>query len=194
MAALPSLSEDLSPPVKLLRSSHRTAAQQKQLHLVLHAAMGVDLCAIPTIGVDTTLVLAGEIGPDLSRFPTARHFCSWLSLAPPTHISGGKSLRGRKPKTFNRAGQALRQAASNAQRSDSFIGACHRARLARMETAKAIKATAHQLARLIYAMLTNGQAYVEHGIESFEARSKERQLRALKRKARKFGLDVVATA
>ena len=43
-------------------------------------------------------------------------------------------------------------------------------------------------------MLTNGQAYVEQGIETFEARSKERQLRALQRKARKFGLDVVATA
>jgi hypothetical protein len=195
LGALPKLTEEPTPePVKPLRSPHRTAAQQKQLHQALHVAMGVDLSAIPTLGIDTILVLAGEIGPDLSRFPTERHFCSWLSLAPPTHISGGKPLPGRKPKTFNRAGQALRQAASNARRSESYIGASHRARLARMDTAKAIKATAHQLARLIYAMLTKGQAYVERGIEAFEARSKERQLSALQRKASKFGLALIEAA
>lgn len=195
LRALPTLCEEPAPkPVKPLRSAHRTAAEQKQLHQALHIAMGVDLSAIPTLGIDTVLVLAGEIGPDLSRFPTERHFCSWLSLAPPTHISGGKPVSGRKLKTFNRAGQALRQAASNARRSESYIGASHRARLARMDTAKAIKATAHQLARLIYAMLTKGQAYVEQGMEAFEARSQERQLRALQRKAGKFGLALTEAA
>ena len=191
---LPSRSEDTPEPVKVLHGKHRTAAQHKALHQALHAVMGVDLCAIPTIGVDTALVLAGEIGPDLSRFPTEAQFCAWISLAPPTHISGGKPLPGRKPKTVNRAGQALRQAASAARRSDSYIGACHRARLARMDTAKAIKATAHQLARLIYALLTKGQAYVEKGIETYEAISRDRQLRALERKARKLGLALQAIA
>jgi len=191
---LPIRTEETATPVKPIRSPQRTAAQQHQLHHALHAVMGVDLTAIPTIGIDTVLVLASEIGPDLSRFPTEGHFCSWLSLAPPTYISGGKSLPGRKHKVFNRAGQALRQAASNARRSQSFIGASHRARLARMDTAKAIKATAHQLARLIYAMLTKGQPYVERGIEEFETRRKDRQLRALKRKASTFGLALVEAA
>jgi transposase len=195
LAALPRLAEEpAAKPVKPLRSPHRTAAQQKDLHQALHVVMGVDLCAIPTLGIDTVLVLASEIGADLSRFPTESQFCSWLSLAPPTHISGGKPLPGRKPKTFNRAGQALRQAAVNARRSESYIGACHRARLARMDTAKAIKATAHQLARLIYAMLTKGQAYVEKGINAFEERSRDRQLRALQRKASKFGLALTEAA
>ena len=63
-----------------------------------------------------------------------------------------------------------------------------------MDTAKAIKATAHQLARLIYAMLTKGQDYVEQGMEAFEARSKDRQLRSLERKARQFGLAIVEAA
>ena len=157
------------------------------------AAAGARVALISRSG-DASAELAGEIGPDLSRFPTERHFCSWLSLAPPTHISGGKPVSGRKLKTFNRAGQALRQAASNARRSESYIGASHRARLARMDTAKAIKATAHQLARLIDAMLTKGQAYVEQGMEAFEARSQERQLRALQRKARKFGLALTEAA
>lgn len=191
---LPVRDEEPVKAVKMLRSSHRTAAQQHQLHQALHAVLGVDLTVIPTIGIDTVMVLISEIGSDLSRFPSSAHFCSWLSLAPPTSISGGKPVAGRKRKSFNRAGQALRQAASNARRSESFIGASHRARLARMDTAKAVKATAHQLARLIYAMLTKGQPYVEQGIDEFERNTKDRQLRALQRKARKLGLSLVEAA
>jgi len=192
---LPTLSQEEAPtPVKPLRSPQRTRAEQTALHQALYAVLGVDLTAVPTLGIETVLVIASEIGPDLSRFPSSGHFCSWLSLAPPTRISGGKPLPGKTPKVFNRAGQALRQAAANARNSDSFIGAAHRARLARMDTAKAIKATAHQLARLIYAMLTKGQAYVEQGIEAFEARRQDRQFRALQRKAAKFGLALVEAA
>ncbi len=169
LARLPVLAEVANEvPHKALRSPHRASDQQHALHRALIQVLGVDLTAIPTIGIDTVLVVAGEIGPDLSRFPTCGHFCS--------------------------AGQALRQAASNARRSNSFIGASHRARLARMDTSKAIKATAHQLARLIYAMLTQGQDYVEKGIEAFEEQRHDRQLRALQRKAHQFGLALIRAA
>lgn len=195
LSALPTLSQGEAPkPVKPLCNRQRTRAEQTALHQALYAVLGVDLTAVPTLGIETVLVIASEIGPDLSRFPSSGHFCSWLSLAPPTRISGGKPLPGKTPKVLNRAGQALRQAAANARNSDSFIGASHRARLARMDTAKAIKATAHQLARLIYAMLTQGQPYVEQGMEAFESRRQARQLRALQRKAAKFGLALVEAA
>jgi len=195
LADLPTRSQGEVPkPVKPLCNRQRTRAEQTALHQALYAVLGVDLTAVPTLGIETVLVIASEIGPDLSRFPSSGHFCSWLSLAPPTRISGGKPLPGKTPKVLNRAGQALRQAAANARNSDSFIGASHRARLARMDTAKAIKATAHQLARLIYAMLTQGQPYVEQGIEAFEARRQARQLRALQRKASQFGLTLVDAA
>ncbi|PTR14004.1 MULTISPECIES: IS110 family transposase [unclassified Pseudomonas] len=188
---LPRLQEAVPVAGKVLRSPHRSAAQQSALHQALGQVMGVDLTAIPTIGVDTALVLASELGPDLSRFPTSQHFCSWLGVAPPTRISGGKALPGKPPKVINRASQALKQSASNARNDKSFIGASHRARLTRMDTGCAIKATAHQLARLIYAMLTKGQPYVEKGIEAFEAKSRSRQLRALEHKARKLGMQLV---
>ena len=154
--------------------------------------LGVDLTAIPAIGLETALVVASEVGADLSRFPTSAHFCSWLDLAPSTRISGGKRLSGRGGRaSVNRFGQGLRLAASTARSSDSFIGAAHRARLARLDKGRAIKATAHQLARLIYAMLTQGEEYVEQGIEHFEATRRERKLRALHRNARQLGLAVV---
>ncbi|MGO4325422.1 transposase, partial [Pseudomonas sp. KB_12] len=127
-----------------------------------------------------------------SRFPTEQHFSSWMGLAPSTRISGGKPLPGHVPKVFNRAAQALKQAASSARTDKSFIGASHRARLARMDTACAIKATAHQLARLIYAMLTKGQPYVAQDMDEYEAKSRDRQLRALQRKATKLGVRLVA--
>ena len=166
--------------------------RDRVLQSTLQQTLGVDLTAIPTVGVETALVLASEIGADLSRFPTSAHFCSWLSLAPGTRISGDKSIGGRQaPKRTNRAGQALRVAASTARSSDSFIGAAHRTRLARMDTGKAIKATAHQLARLIYAMLTRGEAYVERGIASFEAECEHRNVRQLHRRAEKLGLMLV---
>lgn len=187
---LPMRQEQTPSASKVLRSPHRSASEQAALHQALGQVMGVDLTAIPTIGVDTALVLASELGPDLSRFPTSQHFCSWLGVAPPTRISGGKTLPGRAPKVINRAAQALKQAASNARNDKSFIGASHRARLTRMDTGCAIKATAHQLARLIYAMLTKGQPYVEKGIEAYEERSRDRQLRALERKARKLGMQL----
>ena len=187
IASLPLLADNPPEPSKVLKNPHRTKAQQTALHQALFGVMGVDLTAIPTIGLETVLVLASEVGSDLSRFPNEANFCSWLNVAPPTCISGGKQLHGRTPHVFNRAGQA----ALNARNSNSFIGASHRARLARMDGASAVKATAHQLARLIYAMLTKGQPYVEKGIEAFEARSQDRQLKALQKKAQKLGLELV---
>ena len=159
--------------------------------LALRKMMGVDLTAIPTIGPGTALVIASEIGPDFSAFPSAQHFCSWLALAPGTRISGGKNLPGKSPKAVNPVGQALRMAAMAARRSETFIGAKHRARLARMDTPVAIKATARELACLIYLMVTEGQEYVEQGIGAYEKRRLNRKFAHLDRQAQKLGFQLV---
>ena len=159
--------------------------------LALRKMMGVDLTAIPTVGPGTALVIASEIGPDFSAFPSAQHFCSWLALAPGTRISGGKNLPGKSPKAVNPVGQALRMAAMAARRSETFIGAKHRARLARMDTPVAIKATARELACLVYLMVTEGQEYVEQGIDAYEKRRLNRKFAHLDRQARKLGLQLV---
>ena len=143
------------------------------------------------LGPGTALVIASEIGPDFSAFPSAQHFCSWLALAPGTRISGGKNLPGKSPKAVNPVGQALRMAAMAARRSETFIGAKHRARLARMDTPVAIKATARELACLVYLMVTEGQEYVEQGIDAYEKRRLNRKFAHLDRQARKLGLQLV---
>ncbi len=168
-------------------SRSREAALRERLRGLL----GVDLTAIPTVGVETALTFAAEVGPDLSRFPTAAHFCSWLGLAPGTRISGDKRLGGRPPRCANRLGQALRMAASTARNNKTAIGAAHRRRLARMDSAKAVKATAHQLARLIYAMLKRGEEYVERDLAEMEAERRDRQIKNLQRQAKHLNLMLV---
>ena len=165
--------------------------QDKAMALALHKMMGVDLTAIPTIGINTALVIAAEIGPDFSAFPSAQHFSSWLGLAPGTRISGGKSLPGRGPKVVNRVGQALRMAAMTARSSQTFIGAKHRGRLARMDTSVAVVATARELACLIYLMVTRGQQYAEQGMEVYEGRRQDRKFSSLRRQAKKLGFRLV---
>ena len=177
-------------------ASHRSggskhAVHDKALTMALHSMMGVDLTAIPTIGTGIALTIASEIGPDFSAFPSAQHFCSWLGVAPGTRISGGKPLPGRAHKAVNRVGQALRMAAMTARRSQTFIGARHRARLARKDAPVAITATARELACLIYLMVTRGEDYVEKGIDTYEKRRIDRTFTNLKRKAQQLGYQLV---
>ena len=165
--------------------------RDRELRRRLKRMLGVDLLAIPTIGVETALTVAAEVGADLSRFTSVKHFCSWLSLAPGTRISGDKRLKGGPRRRSNRLGQALRMAATTARNDKSAIGAMHRRRLARMDTAKAIKATAHQLARLIYGMLTRGEEYVARDLAAWEERRRDRMIAHLQRQAKRFDLALV---
>ena len=153
--------------------------------------MGVDLTAIPAVGTGTVLTITSEIGPDFSAFPSARHVCSWLGAAPGTRISGGKPLPGRAFKVVNPVGQALRMAAMGARRSQTFICARHRARLARKDTAVAITATAREPVCLIYLMVTRGEEYVEKGMDAYEKRRIDRTFANLNRKAGTLGYRLV---
>ncbi len=172
-------------------SGRKPAAGDRALTMALHQMMGVNLTAIPAVGIGTVLTIASEIGPDFSAFPSAKHFCSWMGVAPGTRISGGKPLPGRAPKVVNPVGQALRMAAVAARRSQTFIGAKHRARLARKDAAVAITATARELACLIYLMVTRGEEYVEKGMDAYEKRRIDRTFANLNRKARTLGYRLV---
>ena len=180
-----------TPSSRSAKAATKYTGQEAALARALSGMMGVDLTAIPTVGPGTALVIASEIGPDFSAFPSAQHFCSWLGVAPGTKISGGKNLPGKPPKAANPVGQALRMAAMAARRSETFIGAKHRARLARMDTPVAIKATARDLACLVYLMVTEGQEYVEQGIGAYEKRRLNRKFSHLDRQAQKLGFQLV---
>lgn len=169
------------------RPSTSRNAPRFDVRTALYRMTGVDLTAISGIDVNTALKVIAEIGVDLSRFKSAKHFASWLGLCPGTKISGGKTLSGKTKRTANRAAQALRLAAAALRHSKSALGAYHRRMMARMDKAKAVTATAHKLARIIYAMLTTGQAFVEQGEAVYEERHRQRTLRNLANKAAALG-------
>jgi len=152
---------------------------------------GVNLTNIDGIDTTTALKILSEIGTDMSRWKSSKHFASWLGLSPGTKVSGGKVLSSATKPSTNKASAALRMAAFTLLNSKSALGAYLRRQRARLGTPKAITATAHKLARLIYAMLTHGTAYVDAGQEYYEERYRVRVIQSLKRRARELGFELV---
>ena len=186
-----SRNQDQAPASKRRRYSKVKNAPKFDVRTYLFGICGVDLTAIDGIDTTTALKVIAEIGPDLSRFKSAKHFASWLGLCPGTKISGGKLLSGTTKRIANRVAQALKMAASSLRASQSALGAYFRRLCARLDKGKAVTAVAHKLARLIYAMLTKGAAYVDQGQDYYEERYRQRLLFHLKKKAAALGLELV---
>ena len=155
---------------------------------------GVDLTRINGLAAATVLKLLSEIGPDLSRFGSVKHFCSWLGLCPGTKISGGKVLSSGTKRAANRARQALKLAAQSLWHSDSALGAFYRRLSARMDKPRANTATAHKLARMVYFMLTRGETFVDQGQQRYEEQQRQRSVNALKRRAAALGFTLTPAA
>ena len=175
-------------PARTKQTVRRTKNAPKfEVQMALHKMLGVDVTTIDGIGVSTALTIASEVGFNLSAFPSGKHFASWTGVAPGTRITGGKVISGQVPKSHNRVGQALRMAASTLKHSRSALGEYYRRMCAKLGKKSGIVTTAHKLARIVYALLTKGQAYVDAGQASFEEAQKKRRLKNLERRAREMG-------
>jgi transposase len=160
---------------------------------LLYQWAGVDLVAIRGLNASTVQTILSETGIDLSAWPSEKHFCSWLGLAPHNDISGGKVLRSRTLKTHNRAGQAFRMAAQSVSRSpNSAFGVFYRRMRARLGSRQAIVATAHKIARTFYYMLKHRTPFHDMGGEEYERRARERELHNLQKRAARLGLALIA--
>ena len=166
-------------------------APQFDLGAEMIRVTGVDLTEIPGINSLTILSLIGEIGLDMTRWKDPKQFASWLGLCPGTKISGGKRLSGKTKPCANRAASALRMAASTLHRSPTALGAYLRRLKSRLGAPKAITATAHKLAKIIYNMLRYEVGYQETGQEYYEEQYKGRVLKSLQRKAALLGFELV---
>jgi transposase len=156
----------------------------------LFRALGVDLTLIEGIDVGTALVILAEIGVDVSRFPTEKHFASWLRLCPPQEESNNTKKRRNQRKGTNRVTIALRMAARSAGKTMTPLGLFYRRIRSRIGGLGAVKATAHKLACLVYRMLKYGQEYVTQSMEEYEAKMKANLLKSLQRKAAAMGFQL----
>ena len=127
----------------------------------------------------------------MTKWNDAKQFASWLGLCPGNKVSGGKRLSGKTKPSNNRAAATLRMAASTLYRSSTALGAYLRRLKSRIGPMKAITATAHKLAKIIYNMLRHGAEYVEAGQKYYEEQYRDRVIKNLQRKAAEFGLSLV---
>ena len=148
---------------------------------------GVDLTRIDGIDSYTALKLISEIGLDMSRWPTEKHFASWLALCPDNRESAGRRKSGKTRPSANRAAAALRMAAQGLHHSASAMGAFLRRMKASLGPAKAVTATARKLALMVYRVLKHGMHYVDPGQDWYERQYRERVIKAISRKAQQLG-------
>jgi transposase len=179
--------EQLNPNKKKVSKNSPAFALGNELHRLT----GVDLLAVPGINQISAMQLIGEIGLDMTRWKNAKQFASWLGLCPGNKVSGGKRLSGKTKPSNNRAAAALRMAASTLYRSPTALGAYLRRLKSRKGPMKAITATAHKLAKIIYNMLHNGVEYKEAGQAYYDEQYRDRTIKNLRRKAAEYGLELV---
>jgi transposase len=152
---------------------------------------GVDLTRIPGISSSTAITVVSEIGTDMNKWRSAKHFASWLGLSPGNRVSGGKRLSGRTKKCSNKVAIALRMSATTLWRSNCAFGAYLRRLKARLGSPKAITAMAHKLAVVIYSMLKHGKEYFEKGMDYYEKMYRDRVEKNLRKRAKEFGFELV---
>ena len=180
------------PPLKpKARPKRRVNSPGFDVRTALYYVVGLDLTEIEGISELTALTLISEIGPGVSRFATVKKFCSWLGLCPNWKKTGGRVKSSRTRPGVNRAATALRLAANGLHRSEGALGAFLRRMKGRLGAPAAVTATAHKLARIVYLALKHGLPDVRQSQQEYQAQMKEKQIKALKRKARQLGLELI---
>ena len=154
---------------------------------LLAKVCNVDLTKINGIDVNSIETILSEVGADMNKWPTEKHFSSWLGLSPNNRISGGKILTNKSKKVVNKAATAFRLAAWGVAHSNSALGAFCRRLKARIGAPKAITATANKISKIYYRCLKKGLDFVDQGMDYYEKKYKERLIKNIEKKALQLG-------
>lgn len=193
LQGLPQAELELTKPLPPARHKTRQMNEPKfQTREALFHLLGMDLTQLHGFGPHTALKLIGECGTDMSRWPTVKHFTSWLTLAPGNKISGGQLLSTKTRRSASRPAKVLRLAALNVGKTSTALGAFYRRLAARVGKAKAVTATARKLAVLFYNTLRYGMTYRDPGASYYEERYRKRVLKGLKKRAQELGYELTA--
>jgi transposase len=191
LAKLPDRAGDKTFTAKPKRCGRKSNDLAFEAGRPLFRALGVDLTDVEGIDVGTALVILAEIGVDVSRFPTEKHFASWLGLCPRQYESNQTKKKRGPRKGKNRVAIALRMAAQAVGRTQSPLGLFYRRIKGRLGGQGAVTATAHKLARLVYRMLKFGAEYVRQSMAEYELRVRSQLERSLRRRAAALGYQLV---
>jgi transposase len=188
-AQAPVAPEKIKPLGDRKRVHHNAPQIQGLYEMLLRICGGNDATQLPTVTEYLFLQLISEIGTDMSRWPTKKHFTSWLGLAPGSRQSG---KRKRSQKRFRgRAGRLFCVATRSIARSKHLaLGGFYRRIRATCGGEVANIATARKIAELYYNTLRYGNGYVEQGLQAYEEKYRRDSVRRLKAAARRFGLEL----
>jgi len=191
---LPSLIDPTEHPLKPLKRNVNKKSKNApafDLRSQLYRTCGVDLVQVDGLNISLVQDIVTDIGTDMTKWKTSKHFCAWLRLAPNNKITGGKVFFSHTPKSKGRANKALRLAAFSLANAKCALGAFYRRVRAKYGAPAANIATAHKLARIIYKMLKDKVEYVDLGENYYNEQFKSRLVRNLKDKAKALGFDLV---
>jgi transposase len=191
----PSRTDDHQPPLAKEKNKHRPRKNELRFDLrsELYRMFGTDLTAVPGINTLTWFTLFTELGPELSKFPSSPAFIAWLCLCPNNRQSGQRVLSSKTRKSRNRVNRALRLAAQTLHHSNSSLGAYYRRLRARLGAPKAITATAHKLARIIFHLITTRHPYDETVFHLADQQQQQRHEQYLRKQAQSLGFSLVPT-
>ena len=191
-AAKVDIAERPLPPRTSTHKAPQKNAPRFEAREELYRTCGVDLTQVPGLQCSTALVLVGELGPDFAeRFPTAKHFGSWLGLCPDNRITGGKVMSSTTRDVKSRAATALRLAAQALNSAQNYFGDLYRRWKARLGTPKAITAMAHKLARVLWHLFKYREAFNPEVFRKEEERIQRKKLARLHNTAAALGLRLV---
>lgn len=157
----------------------------------LKKILGVDITEIFGISELSAMQIISEVGIDMSKWPTPKHFVSWLNLSPNNRISGGKLLKPKKDRKKNKAGQTFQMAAFSLQRSNHWLGATYRRVSAKHGPPVAVKAVARKLAIIFYQMIKKQIDFNPLPIDIYNQLFKERKLKYIKNQASMLGFQLM---
>jgi len=184
-------SPELKERVSKMKIKKIKNAPKFNLKVDLFKITGVDLTAIPGLDSHSILKIISEIGLDLGRWKSSKQFASWLGLCPGNKVSGGKRLSSKSKRTSNYAAAAFRMAASTLHHNKSALGAFYRRLRSRLGAPKAITASAHKLAVILFNMLKNRTEYIETGQDYYEQQYQDRLIKNLTQRAKTLGFELI---
>ena len=153
----------------------------------------MDLTKIPGLGKLSIQNILSGVGLDMNKWPTEKHFSSWLGLSPSNKITEEKVFSTKTRKVVNRAATAFRLAAYSVGKSQTSLGAFYRRQKSRLGAPKAITATARKIACLFYIAMKFDITYVEQGVNYYEQNYQKQIIKNLMQRASKMGFTLVKT-
>ena len=176
---------------KPTRNKDRATTPRFDARNLLFQVSGKDLTLIEGIEQSSALIILSEIGFDMSKWATEKHFTSWLGLSPQHRGSASRIKNRRLRGGANRASRAFRLAAQGCHRAKNAIGAFYRRVQARAGGAKAVVATARKIAERVYRLLKYGENYVRQAMNDYENAYRIKLTKGLAKKAEELGYKLV---